>query len=422
MDRHTGNVLWTRKAELNFRHNAIALAAGKAFCIDAMSPRKRAYLKRRGYDPSGTPQLLALDARTGRVAWSTTADVFGTWLGYSEEHDVLLQAGSPFRDRAKDEVAQGMIAYRGADGTVLWRDIGIKYYGPPVLWRDLIVTNGGGGGVGIDLLTGKHTGWRYSRNYGCNTIIASEHLLTFRSGAAGYCDMLHRGGTGNLGGFKTGCTSNLIAANGVLNAPDYTRTCSCAYQNQCSLALVHDPDAEMWTFGAEPSKGRLGINFGAPGDRRADNGTLWLDYPSVGGTSPAVSLTVSPDNVSYFRKHSAFVKGPGVRWIAASGVEGVQSVTIARPPWMPAAQHYTVRLHFCEPRRKGPGDRVFSVTVQDVNVLESLDIVREIKTHDRPLVKQFTGVMIEKDLRVLFTPDVGFPLLCGIEVVDEGEP
>ena len=30
----------------------------------------------------------------------------------------------------------------------------------------------------------------------------------------------------NLGGSKSGCTSNLIVADGVLNAPDYIRTCT----------------------------------------------------------------------------------------------------------------------------------------------------------------------------------------------------
>ena len=43
-------------------------------------------------------------------------------------------------------------------------------------------------------------------------------MLTFRSGAAGYYDLLNDGGTGNFGGFKSGCTSNLVVANGVLNA------------------------------------------------------------------------------------------------------------------------------------------------------------------------------------------------------------
>ena len=33
---------------------------------------------------------------------------------------------------------------------------------------------------------------------------------------------------------------------------------------------------------------RLGLNLGAPGDRQDAEGTLWLDYPSVGGPSPDV--------------------------------------------------------------------------------------------------------------------------------------
>ena len=99
-----------------------------------------------------------------------------------------------------------------------------------------------------DPLTGAAVEWAWSRNYGCNTPAASENLLTFRSGAAGYYDLCNDGGTGNLGGFRSSCTNNLIVADGVLNAPDYTRGCTCSYQNQASLALAPMPDAEMWTF------------------------------------------------------------------------------------------------------------------------------------------------------------------------------
>src|SRR5690606_19702020 len=119
-------------------------------------------------------------------------------------------------------------------------------------------------------LTGQREPMSFTRAYGCNTPVASEHLLTFRSGAAGLYDLSRHGGTGNLGGVKSGCTSNLIAADGVLNAPDYTRTCSCGYQNQTSLALVHMPSLEMWTFSTlgldlDKEKGlkRVGINLGA---------------------------------------------------------------------------------------------------------------------------------------------------------------
>src|SRR5439155_13708001 len=141
--------------------------------------------------------------------------------------------------------------------------------------------------------------------YGCNTPAASEHLLTFRSGAAGYFDYCNDGGTGNFGGFRSSCTNNLIVAGGVLTAPEYTRTCTCSYQNQTSVALIHMPEAEMWTsFGSSPMRDlvrRVGLNFGAPGDRRGPDGTLWLEYPSVGGTSPSVPVRLNGTNIQYFR-------------------------------------------------------------------------------------------------------------------------
>ena len=60
-----------------------------------------------------------------------------------------------------------------------------------------------------------------------------------------------------------------LVAGGVLVAPEYTRTCTCAYQNQSSIGLIHLPETEMWTFfGSREINGsvkRLGLNFGAAG-------------------------------------------------------------------------------------------------------------------------------------------------------------
>ncbi|MCD6365718.1 MAG: PQQ-binding-like beta-propeller repeat protein, partial [Planctomycetes bacterium] len=329
MDRNTGKVLWRRTAEYNFRHNSIAVAAGKLFCIDSISPLKLDYLRRRGYDADVHGVLYALDARTGTELWKTSENIFGTWVAYSREFDVLLQAhSSDGRDRAADEVDNGMIAYRGATGEVLWKRLKLKYYGPCMLHHQTIITNGYNG-FAVDLLTGKRitrpdplTGqavaWQYTRKYGCNTAIASENLITFRSAAAGYVDLISDGGTGNLGGFKSGCTSNLIVADGVLNAPDYTRTCTCSYQNQSSLAMIYMPRAELWTFSKLKWQGgaikRLGVNFGAPGDRRLPGGSLWLDYPSVGGESPDIPVKVAGDDVHYYRRHASQMAGGLLPW------------------------------------------------------------------------------------------------------------
>lgn len=349
LDRATGETRWRVRAEQLFRHNAIAIGGGKAFCIDRMLDAQISYRRRRGLPVEGSARLRALDARTGKEVWSTSERVFGTWLGYSEDHDVLLQGGSKARDRALDEVGKGMVAYRGADGSVLWQN-DASYEGPCILLGRSVITQGHSTpGWSLDLLTGetrvqrhpvsgRDVRWEYTRNYGCNTAIASPHLMTFRSAAAGFYDLLGQSGTGNLGGFRTGCTSNLIPAGGVLSAPDYTRTCTCSYQNQTSLGLIHMPEAEIWTFNRFPSRETpvrlLGLNFGAPGDRRGPDSTFWLDWPSVGGPSPDPAVTLVSGDPAVRRTHSALMRGDELPWVGASSIEGEAELAIrlVRPP------------------------------------------------------------------------------------------
>ena len=127
----------------------------------------------------GKPTLYALDLKTGDVLWKQEKEVFGTFVNYSAEHDILLQAGSKARDRAADDIGRGMMALRGKTGEVVWYDPEIDYNGPCLLWHDQIITNGNGG-FGLSLLSGKKLGWTYDRGHGCNTAIGSEHMLTFR--------------------------------------------------------------------------------------------------------------------------------------------------------------------------------------------------------------------------------------------------
>ena len=432
MDRHGAGTkaLWTRQAEANFRHNAIVAGDGKVFCIDGLSEARLRILRFRGLQAKAEPTLYALDARTGQVLWKTGEDVKGTWLGYSEKHDVLLVAGSRGRDRALDESKGGLAAYRGADGKRLWRS-NEEYEGPCMIHGERVITQS----KAFNLLTGElkqrtHplTGetvpWRYHRNYGCNTAIASRNLILFRSAAAGYYDLEHDGGTGNLGGFKSGCTSNLIAACGVLSAPDYTRTCTCSYQNQCSVAFIHDPDAEVWTFSSpgsskEPIR-RVGLNFGAPGDRLSAAGTLWLDWPSVGGSSPDVSVRVKPDKPPLVRHHMSAIRDGELKWVAASGLEGVESLTVKLAGKGAAARPATVRLHFAEPKADAkPGDRVFTVNLQGKDVLKDFDIVTAAGGPRRAVVKAFQHVEVTEHLQIGFAARAGAPFICGIEIVAE---
>ena len=392
--------------------------------------------------PTDGYRLLAIDVKSGKVRWQKDRDVFGGWLGYSAKHDVLIQGDWPDGDGMGSwKNFDRIIAHRGADGKVLW-DEAVTYNGPYILHDDTIITQRSQGRTAraFSLLTGhqimrKHplTGesvpWEYMRLKGCNTAVGSQHLLTFRSSAAGFFDLTNDGGTGNLGGFRSSCTSNLIVANGVLNAPDYTHGCTCSYQNQTSLALVHMPDADMWTFNtigqSDKPVRRVGINLGAPGDRMSDEGTLWLDYPDVGGSSPDISVRTVPEKPSYWRYDSSQITSGPLRWVAASGVEGLEQIRIALAKEADYKGIYTVRLYFAEPEQGQASGRIFDVAIEGRKVLAEFDIVAEAGGSRRSVVKEFSDVRIGRDLTIILTASGSAKgcktLLCGVELIAEGD-
>jgi hypothetical protein len=376
------------------------------------------------------PCLLVFDLKTGELLWSTEDNVFGTWLSYSAEYDTVVESGLVARDTISDE-PKGMRAYDAVNGKVLWYHA--AYVGPAMIHHRTILKDQSA----CDLLTGAPkmrphplTGvpvpWEWVRNYGCNTPSASEHLMTFRSGAAGYFDLCGDGGTGNFGGFRSSCTNNLIVAGGVLTAPEYTRTCSCQYQNQTSLGLIHMPEAEMWTsFGSVDLKGvvkRVGINLGAPGDRRDENGTLWLEFPSVGGKSPTIDVRVTGRKLDWFRRHSSTLVGP-LNWVGASGVKGLSTFTIKLTKEKALLRTYTVRLYFVEPDGLKAGQRLFDVSIQSKGMLTGFDIAKERAGPNRVLVREFKGIFAKSEILVEFRPtpgaEVGAAVLSGVEIIAE---
>ncbi|MBN2093051.1 PQQ-binding-like beta-propeller repeat protein [candidate division KSB1 bacterium] len=434
MDRHNGSVKWKVDSRYGFMHNAIAATNEKIFCLDKLPPALEKKLVRRGLPIPLNYRLLAMDLKTGKVLWEKSTGVFGSWLGYSQEFNRLLQATRPSRDMVIDEEGERMAVYNATTGELIW-DREIEYENPPILHHDYIITDNAAYSLATgeqklreDPLTGEKIPWTYSRTYGCNYNIASEYLLSFRSAAAGFYDLYSEGGTGNFGGFKSGCTSNLIAAGGVLNAPDYTRTCQCSYQNQTSLALIHTPEMEYWTTNDFNWNGKsirkIGINLNAPGDRIAPDGTLWLDFPGVGGKSPDILIKYDSLQTRGIRKHSLSMNPGGYEWVTASGLSGQLNFEINLTGTPVEETYYTVKLHFAEIENKKPGERVFNVSLQDNEVLKGFDIVREAGSVNKSIIKTFTSIPVKNVLKIQCTPvnqDVkALPLLCGIEVVKEG--
>ncbi len=392
-------------------------------------------------------------------------DMVANWLSFSEEHNIIIASNS-------EEIR----AMHGSNCYTLWsrKKTGVGFKGHPenlvhkvILWKDRVIDQRGPG-VAYDIqtgaektvvhpLSGEDVSWEFTKiGHHCNYAIASEHLMTFRAGTAGFFD-LDTGGTSHLEGFRSGCRNSLIPANGVLNAPNFANGCICSYSIFTSLAFVHVPENEKWSYSAlKPPAGpieRLGINLGAAGDRTAESGTLWLDYPSVGGPSPDVRVTMHPESPSTFRCHSSQVAGAAPRWVCASGVKGVTSISIstagevsasgfaaadasddaaregakagADDPAKDAAKNdsaprtYTARLYFIEPEEAAPGERVFSVRLQGEEVLSDFDPAAVSGGGWRGIVKEFRGIEAVDELRVELVARAGEPVLCGVEVVAE---
>ena len=83
---------------------------------------------------------------------------------------------------------------------------------------------------------------------------------------------------------------------------------------------------------------------------------------------------------------------------------------------------YTVRLHFAETYEGiyGPGERVFSVSVQGKEVLKDFDPFKEASGALKPVVKEFKDVSVDNgQLLISFTPNIENPQICGIEILAE---
>ncbi|MCF6310828.1 MAG: PQQ-binding-like beta-propeller repeat protein [Verrucomicrobiales bacterium] len=282
-------------------------------------------------------------------------------------------------------------------------------------------------GERLNLLTGEKEARSFTKQYGCDGGFDYGNLYTMRSATPAFYDKTIESGPINLSGPRSGCTNSVIPAAGVLNVPYFYEGCSCAYPLPIGLSLVSQPQTyEQWTaWGAvakEKTAGkiqRLGINLGAPGDRVTHDGTLWVDFPSVGGPSPEVEVETQPAGAKAFYHHSLWIEGgKGWPWVAASGMQGLQSFSVKgiKPG------EYAVRLVFLEPDDKKVGERVFAVFLQGKPWLKDLDVVQQAGGRMRALTQVSNKVVVAEDGRLLveLKADKGATILSGVELIRIG--
>jgi hypothetical protein len=264
-------------------------------------------------------------------------------------------------------------------------------------------------------LTGETEARAFPKSYGCDGGFDYGHIYTMRSGTASFYDKRVDSGTINISGPRSGCTNSVIPANGVLNLPYFYKGCTCSYPLPTGLSMYSLPEThEQWTtwgaIEAEQLAGkiqRLGINFGAPADRMTESGTLWLDHPSAGGPSPAIDIATIPADPKGYYHHAVWMKGgEGWPWVAASGVQGLASVTIRglKPG------KYRVTLTFANPTDE---ERRFDLRLQDQPVASDFSSGGKMIG----AIKSFADLESDGSLKLDLVARVGATQLSGIEIV-----
>ena len=180
-----------------------------------------------------------------------------------------------------------------------------------------------------------------------------------------------------------------------------------------AMALVHRPDNPSWSTyystsekSPDPSGApirRIGYNFGAPGDRITEDGTLWQRIDRF----KRYDLSMEP------REKLQWVSGgPEEEWVGSSGLSGVESIRI--PVLMKggkgdkndkATRSYTIRMHFAG---------VVGLNVQ----LEGKPVATGV-TASEPLVKEFKNISVTGPLDIQLSSGNGVTMINGLELLLE---
>lgn len=149
MNRLTGKVLWKTDSRIGFLHNGTAVGNGRLYVLDKYPPHIEDLYARRGKAAPEAGRLLAFDLATGKMAWEMKENAFGSFLAFSDEHDLLIHSMRPSRDMVLGETGKRMMALKGSDGTVVW-DKKADYRTFPIIHNDRIISESGA----LNLLTG----------------------------------------------------------------------------------------------------------------------------------------------------------------------------------------------------------------------------------------------------------------------------
>lgn len=465
VDTKTGQRMWTYRGD-NILHTTIAIGPERMYFIDSsITPeqRRQLYLSDKGdlkkltgdaarkaeaeMKQLDVRMAVAIDRRTGDKLWEKPVNVTDTTnvsagggsltLMYADNHVVLCGAnanGHYWKQFLAGEFEKRkLVVLDASNGNQLWSK-NANYMNRPAVIGDEIFAepwafelHTGKAKTRPHPLTGEDSEWRFSRpGHHCGVITATPNMMFFRSGFIGYYDLYADSGTRHFAGQRLGCWINAIPGNGLVMIPEASAGCVCQFS--IASTVVMEPTTENKSWGIFSAVGpttpvkRMGINFGAPGDRKDPSGLEWFGYPRPSSRQRLEFVfDVKPQLASgggwYSRNpESVNIAGTDKPWLYCSGARGLRQLEIPLLGKDDPASNYTVKFHFSNLDQADAGQLDIRLQGHAVKVASA--------THtpdDGPIVKEFTGVAVDDNLVVQLRPsgDGSLATLSALEVIRE---
>lgn len=395
--------------------------------------------------------VVALDAVTGKKRWERPLDITGCggFRAGLAQHDGVLLCFGHFSNHDRELFRTGSLTWRrvtaldSRTGEVIWSKP-LNYLRRPLILGDSILIEPrmcslrtGEIRMRTHPITGEQTPWEFYRpGHGCSVTTASASHLFYRSYNTAYYDLKQDRGMSYFGALRSGCWVNFIAANGLLMIPESGSGCTCSFPLRTSVVMkTRNPKrGRDWTIYISQSPitpvKHFAINFGAPGDMRDDDGTIWFGYPRPNvayGVKFNLNETLTP-GMGFFARDFKGVKieGTDKPWLFTSGCRGLQKCEIdllgdakEKQPGI-----YSLRLGFMAPEGDQPGQRMFDVKVQGQVVLKDFDVTQAAGA-GRAVTKEIKGLKLENTLALELVPkaanpsEAQVPVLCYLQAIRE---
>ena len=378
---------------------------------------------------------VALDARTGGKLWSNPVEVTdcsrigigGGELTTMYNNGVVVLCGANanghyWRQFLKGEFNERrLVALSAKTGNVAWAK-DANYRHRPVIIGDTILAEP----WKYDLKTGRQitranpvTGveepWQFLRpGHHCGAISACSEMLLLRSGFTSYYDLQDDSGIRHFSGHRLGCWINAIPADGLALMPEASAGCTCLFPIRCTVVLEPRADYERWSIYSAAKINapiqHIAINLGAPGDRRDDQGTMWMAYPRPSlpddRSAMGFAFTMKTDFADGGGFTNKSVQAAQNQWLFTSSAKGLNNCSIPLQTNDTPPAKYTVRLYFTNQTDKS----VLDIKLQGQTVATDVEITSTI-------TKEFKNITVNSDLLIELTQKTNTPSLCGIEVI-----